>query len=467
MSARVKCIAGGPESLSRRRLLKLAGASGACGVLAALGRGTALAQAASNYKALVCIALVGGNDGENTLVRYDNAGYQHYASIRTPASGINIPQGQLLPVQPASVATPFGFHPSCGGFKALFDQRKLAVVANVGPLVQRVTKAGLEHQGSPQPANLFSHNDQQLAMESADYTGLVRTGWGGRAVDRIEPFNAGSLFPAMVSIGGMQPFLNGETIVPLTLSESPGVGIHGSGVPGALNHDPLREAAVRNILALERDNVYDTVAQNMSRKGIESASVVTPLLQNPASIVAPFFNSLGSSISRQLKNVALLIEGRATTGMKRQVFYVSQGGYDTHGSQSGTHQYLLGDLSAAVKAFQDAMTAIGMADSVTSFTLSDFGRAFKPAADNGTDHGWGNYGFVVGGAVRGGDIYGTLPNQTLNGPDDFGDAGRWIPSTSLDQFAAPLVRWLGVPESDMPYVLPNLATFPGPLPAFI
>jgi uncharacterized protein (DUF1501 family) len=163
----------------------------------------------------------------------------------------------------------------------------------------------------------------------------------------------------------------------------------------------------------------------------------------------------------------MVIEGRASTGLKRQVFYVSQGGYDTHGSQSGTHQQLLSELAPAVKAFDDAMTALGVGDSVTSFTMSDFGRTFKPASDNGTDHGWGNYAFAIGGAVRGGDIYGTLPAQVLNGPDDFGDAGRWIPTTSLDQFAAPLVRWLGIAESDMPYVLPNLAKFSGPPPAYI
>lgn len=445
----------------RRNLLKLAGASA---LLAAMGRGVALAQATTDYRALVCIYLAGGNDGENMLVRYDSAGYQNYASIRTPASGLNIPQAQLLPIQPASLITPFGFHPACGPLKAMFDQRKLAVVANVGPLVQPVTKAGLEHQGAPQPANLFSHNDQQLAMESADYTGLVRLGWGGRVADRLDSLNAGSVFPPIVSISGLRTFVSGATTVPLTVPQFPSFSLSGTGFDGQI--DALRDAALRNILAFDRDNIYESVAQDYSRKGLAASSVVTPILQNAASIVRPFFNGLGSSIAQQLRNVALLIEGRAQTGLKRQVFYVNQGGYDTHGSQSGTQQFLLADLAAAMKAFHDAMTALGVGNGVTSFTLSDFGRSFKPASDNGTDHGWGNYALVAGGPVRGGDFYGTLPVQALNGPDDFSDGGRWIPTTSLEQFAAPLVRWLGIPEADMPYVLPSLGKF-GAAPGFI
>lgn len=448
-------------SAGRRQLLKLAGASG---MLAALGRSAAFARPSTDYRALVCIYLNGGNDGENMLVRYDSPGYQNYASVRTPASGLNIPQAQLLPIQPTSLSTPFGFHPSCAPLKTLFDRKLLAVVANVGPLVQPVTKAGLEHQGSPQPANLFSHNDQQLAMESADYTGLVRLGWGGRMADRLDPLNAGSVFPCIVSISGLRTFVSGATAVPLTVPEYPSFSLTNNGFDGQI--DALRDAALRNILAFDRDNVYESVAQDYSRKGLAAASVVTPILQNPASIVPQFFNGLGGSIAQQFRNVALLIEGRALTGLNRQVFYVNQGGYDTHGSQAGTQQFLLADLAAAMKAFHDAMTALGVGNSVTSFTLSDFGRSFKPASDNGTDHGWGNYALVAGGAVKGGDFYGRLPVQALNGPDDFGDGGRWIPTTSLDQFAAPLVRWLGIPEADMPYVLPNLGTF-GSAPAFI
>ncbi|MEO8506967.1 MAG: DUF1501 domain-containing protein [Betaproteobacteria bacterium] len=153
------------------------------------------------------------------------------------------------------------------------------------------------------------------------------------------------------------------------------------------------------------------------------------------------------------------MEGRAQTGLKRQVFYVGQGGYDTHGSQARQHQMLLDELARAIKAFQDAMSAIDMTRNVTAFTLSDFGRAMKPASNSGTDHVWGNFAFVIGAAVRGGDFYGTEPTQALNGPDDFGDSGRWIPTTSLEQYGATLARWFGIAEGDLPYVFPNIGAF--------
>ncbi|MFO1311598.1 MAG: DUF1501 domain-containing protein [Burkholderiales bacterium] len=447
----------GPASPARRNLLKW---TAAAGLLAAFDSSRALAQLASDYRALVCIFLAGGNDGENTLVRFDTAGYQNYAGIRTPASGINIPQGQLLPIQPASTGVPFGFHPACGPLKQLFEQKQLAVVANMGPLVAPSTKAGLEQQQAPRPANLFSHSDQQLAQQSASYTGQVRLGWGGRIADRLDPFNAGTLFPALTSTAGSDIFINGATSVPLAIPIGLSFDLYTSNYP-IPQFDALREAAIREMLAQSRDNVYDSVARIYAERGLSSSSVASPILRNPASAAAPLFNGLDTKLARQLRNVALLVEGRAQTGLKRQVFFVNhgEGEYDTHGSQAGRQQSLLGDLSRSVKAFADAMAAIGMARNVTAFTLSDFGRTFKPAANNGTDHGWGNYAFVIGGAVRGGDFYGTLPTQALDGPDDFGTAGRWIPTTSIEQYGATLCRWFGISEGDLPYVFPNIGAF--------
>jgi len=448
-------ILSGLGSDSRRRLLKWAAASG---LLAAVGRHAELARAATDYKALVCIYLNGGNDGENTLIRFDAAGYQNYASIRTPSSGVNIPQAQLLPIQPARGGPPFGFHPACAPLQQLFNQRQLAVLANVGPLFRPVKKAEIENQSAPRPANLFSHNDQLLAQQSADCTGLTRLGWGGRIADRLDGVNAGTLFPAMTSVNGLNPFINGVTSVPLTIPANPSFSLNGSGT-NLPQFDALRDAAIREMLAQRRSNVYDLEAQLFSQEGIAASSVVTPILQNRASIVAPYFANLSSYFASQLRNVALMIEGRAYTGLSRQVFYVGQGGYDTHGSQASMHASLLTELAQAVKAFQDAVNALGIAGSVTSFTLSDFGRALKPAGNSGTDHGWGNYAFVMGGAVKGGDFYGTLPTMALDGPDDFGKEGRWIPTTSLEQYGATLARWFGVPESDLPYVFPNIGAF--------
>ena len=442
-------------SPQRRALLK---AAAAAGLLAAVERNVVLAQTAPDYKALVSIYLAGGNDGDNTLIRYDNAGYQNYAAIRTVASGLNIPRAQLQPIQPASLGTPFGFHPACAPLKTLFDQKKLAVVANMGVLAQPSTKPGLETGGAPRPSNLFSHSDQELLLQSADFRGFTRTGWGGRMADRLDAVNGGVLFPPVVSTNGLKIFASGRTSIPLTVPENPYFTLFSSG-NNQFPFDVLRDAALREVLAQNRSNYYDMEAQTLSLQGFAASSVVFPILQNQASIVAGFFAGLDTSIARQLKTAAMLIEGRAQTQLKRQVFSSYQGGYDTHGGQAAIHQGLLGDLSQAIKAFQDAMAALGLSNNVTTFTLSDFGRALKPAANAGTDHGWGNFAFVIGGAVRGGDFYGTVPTQALNGPDDLGKEGRWIPTTSVEQYGATLARWFGIAEGDLPYVFPNIGAF--------
>lgn len=443
------------SSPQRRRLLKLAISSGFAAFWA---RNVAFAQTAPGYKALVCIYLQGGNDGENTLVRYDDAGYANYAATRAPASGINIAQKDLLPIQPASISTPYGFHPACRPLKSLFDQKRLAVIANMGVLAQPSTKTGLEQQGARRPANLFSHSDQELAMQSADHAGFTRTGWGGRIADKLEAATPDLLFPPLVSVSGLRTFVSGTTSIPLAVPENPYFTLFSSG-EGQYQYDVLRDAALREILAQERQNVYDAMAQVLSDEGLRSSSVVFPILKNPNSIVPRFFDGLSSSIANQLKTVATLMEGRAQTQRTRQVFYVHQWGYDTHGGQLAIQGALLKDLASAIEAFDAAVTALGLAQSVTTFTLSDFGRTFKPASSAGTDHGWGNYAFVVGGAVKGGDFYGKPATQALNGPDDLGKEGRWIPTTSTEEYGATLASWLGLTASDLAFVFPNWPAF--------
>ena len=446
-------------SPKRRRLLKLAAASG---LLAAIERNVALAQSAPDYKALVCVNLAGGNDGENTLIRFDSSGYQNYAAVRPAASQINIPQAQLLPVQPARGGPAYGFHPACAPLRDLFSQKKLAVIANVGMLAQPSTRPALLTGGAPRPANLFSHSDQDLAMQTAVYTGAERLGWGGRIADLLDAANPGTLFPPLVSLAGLRIFVSGRTSVPLTVPLNPFYQLLNSGdkYPNSYQYDVLRDAALREMLAQSRGNIYDTVVQLYAQEGLAASSVLVPILQNPASVVTPLFANLTTPIAKQLGRVAQLVEGRGQTQMRRQVFYVDQGGYDTHGQQAGIQQGLLSDLSAAIKAFDDAMRALGLADNVTLFTLSEFGRTFKPASNAGTDHGWGNYAFVTGGAVKGGDFYGTPVTQALSGPDDLGDAGRWIPTTSLEQYGATLCRWFDIAEGDLPYIFPNIGAFP-------
>ena len=450
----------GVDSATRRKFLKSLAATG---VLAALERNLAFAQTAPDYKALVAIYLQGGNDSENTLIRYDSAGYANYAAIRPPASGINIAQSQLVPIQPASIATPFGFHPSCAPLKTLFDQKKLAVVANVGMLSQPLTKAAIG-AGATVPANLFSHSDQELAIQSGDAAGYTRVGWGGRIADKLSAFNPGVLFPPLASAAGQRTFAVGNSSIPLDVSGFSGLFLGGS---GDFQFNSLRDAAIREILSQSSLNTYDTGAQLLAKQGLSNASVVAPILSNTKSVVPQYFLSQNTELNRWLQTIAMLIEGRAQTQLKRQVFFVTLGSFDTHAGQPFDHQSRLEDLALSLKYFQDAMAALGVENNVTSFTFSDFGRTFKPAAGAGTDHGWGGYNFVAGGAVKGGDFYGTLPEQRLGGPDDVTSEGRWIPTTSLEQFAAPLVRWLGVGQADIPYVLPNAGAFPGAPLAFI
>jgi len=443
-------------SASRRRLLKFAAASG---LLAAIDRNLALAQSAPGYRALVCVNLQGGNDGENTLIRNDTAGYQNYASIRTVASGLNIAQGQLLPIQPARGGPAYGFQPACAPMQDLFNRKKLGVVANVGMLVRLSTKPELETGGAPRPANLFSHSDQELAVQSGVYTGFERIGWGGRIADKLDAANPGTLFPPLVSVQGLRTFVSGRTSVPLTVPSNPYFQLNWSGT-GYYQYDVLRDAALREMLAQDfAGNIYDAGAQLYAQEGMSAASVVAPVLQNKSSVVAPIFASIDTDISRQLKTIAMLIEGRTVTQMQRQVFYANQGGYDTHANQVTLQAGLLGDLAKALKAFDDSMEALGLGQSVTLFTMSEFGRSLKPASNQGTDHGWGNYAFVIGGAVKGGDFYGTVPTAVLNGPDDLGKEGRWIPTTSIEQYGATLCRWFGIAEGDLPYIFPNIGAF--------
>jgi uncharacterized protein (DUF1501 family) len=446
-----------PERLPspfRRRLLKAMVASGIVGFAE---RNRALAQSAPDYRALVCVFLQGGNDGENMLVRYDTSGYKRYAAVRPPASSINLPQAQLVPIQPSNLPVPYGFHPACVPLQQLFDQKRLAVVANVGALAAPSTKAGLEDGNAARPANLFSHPNMELAVQSADASGFTRTGWGGRAADKLEAMSPQVLFPAMTSINRLGNYALAHAAIPLTVPDNPWFSLNGS---NDFEYDVARDAAMREILALSRRNVYEDVAQVLAEEGLAAASVVQPILQSTTSAVRPFFASANTSLGRQLLTIAQLVEARQQIGVRRQLFFAQHAGYDTHGGQLYTHHALLAELSQALAAFQGAMDAIGLSGSVTTFTLSEFGRTFKPASNAGTDHGWGTYAMAMGGAVKGGAFYGKLPDTTLDGPDDLGKEGRWIPTTSIETFGATMMRWLGVPEADMPYVFPNLGAFP-------
>lgn len=440
-----------PQSSTRRRVLRMLGA----GLSGALAWPNIVSAQAGDYRALVCVLLEGGNDGENTLIRYDTAGYRQYETVRSIASGINIPHGALLPIQPPGQAVPFGFHPSCGALQALFSQKQLAVIANVGVMERPVTRAGLLNHTDPRPSQLFSHSDQVREVQTADSTDKLQTGWGGRIADRLSGLNGQNPFPPLITLGDNRPFNNGDTAIPLALPTNDFFALHSNDV----RITGLRDAALLQMLREKRDNYYESASQILANESLRSSAVVNPILGNANTPVSTLFDGQTSAIGRQFRQVARLIEARDKIGLSRQVFFVRQTTYDTHSNQLPDQALLLADLSNALKAFSDSMGLLGLQQKVTTFTISDFGRTFKPAAGAGTDHGWGNYAFVMGGAVRGGEFYGRVPVAVLGGPDDLGDDGRWIPTTSIEQYGATLASWFGLEASAITSVFPTLGNF--------
>ena len=423
---------------------------------------SANAQQATDYKALVCVFMFGGNDGNNTLIPIDAAGYGQYAAVRPAASGINLPQASLLPIQPSNVGTPFGLHPALAELQTLFDHGKMAVLANVGTLIQPISKA--DYNAGMRPLSLYSHADQQAQWQSSISDRVSGTGWGGRIADKVAAFNAASGFPVVTSLDGTVLFTTGTSTSPLAIPATGSFALAGYAANAASN---ARFAAVQQLLALGSGNVLVNGANKIGSQALQLSTTVNPILANASSTVAPLFAPLKTSTANQLFQVAKMIEARAATGARRQIFFVQLGSFDTHGDQLNRQQNLFAELSPALKAFYDATTALGVGSQVTTFTLSDFGRTLQPASGGGTDHAWGNHHFIIGDAVHGGAFYGQYPQLVLGGPNDAESEGRWLPTTAVDQYGATLAKWFGVAPADISVAFPNLAKFATPDLGFI
>jgi len=443
----------------RRAFLRNVGAMSAFGLASRLDLvnfiAEAGAQSAPDYKALVCVFMFGGNDGNNTLIPIDTAGYGQYAAARPPSSAINLAQASLLPIQPVNLGMPFGLHPALPELQTLFAQRKMAILANVGTLLQPTSKA--QYNAGVRPLSLYSHADQQAQWQSSISNNPAGTGWGGRLADKVASFNSASGFPVVTSLDGTVLFTTGTATVPLTIPVTGSFALSGYTGSAAAN---ARLAAVQQLLTQGSANTFVTGANAIGTQALQLSATVNPILASMNSTVAPIFASQKTGTANQLYQVAKMIEARAATGAKRQIFFVQLGSFDTHGDQINRQQNLFAELSPALKAFYDATVALGVSAQVTTFTLSDFGRTFQPASGGGTDHAWGNHHFIMGDSVKGGSMYGQYPQLILGGPSDAESEGRWLPSTAVDQYGATLARWFGVASADLGAVFPNLAKFP-------
>jgi len=443
----------------RRAFLRNVGAMSAFGLASRLDLvnfiAEAGAQSAPDYKALVCVFMFGGNDGNNTLIPIDTAGYGQYAAARPPSSAINLAQASLLPIQPVNLGMPFGLHPALPELQTLFAQRKMAILANVGTLLQPTTRA--QYNAGVRPLSLYSHADQQAQWQSSISNNAAGTGWGGRLADKVASFNAASGFPVVTSLDGTVLFTTGTATVPLTIPVTGSFALSGYSSSAAAN---ARLAAVKQLLIQGSTNTFVTGANAIGSQALQLSATVNPILASTNSTVAPIFANQKTGTANQLYQVAKMIEARAATGAKRQIFFVQLGSFDTHGDQINRQQNLFAELSPALKAFYDATVTLGVSAQVTTFTLSDFGRTFQPASGGGTDHAWGSHHFIIGDSVKGGSMYGLYPQLVLAGPSDAETEGRWLPSTSVDQYGATLARWFGVGSADLGTVFPNLAKFP-------
>ncbi len=418
----------------------------------------ALAAPAADYRALVCVFLFGGNDGNNLIVPVD-ARYADYAAARRQPTdgGLALPLDQLLPLAPASGAASYGLHPDMPELQQLWDSGALAVLFNVGTLVAPTTKADDAAGRVPRPESLMSHQDQQNQWQTSLPDRPSRTGWGGRLADQLP---AASL-PPLVSVAGNALFALGERSHPLAVPLAGGPSFGVSGLDGSVGSRALR-AAMDALRGLDLDDVLVRSVAGETAAAFAASAALSPVLSGSGSTTDALFGTQPTVLGRQLLQVARIIEARNVLGASRQIFFVAIGGFDTHNDQLNRQSKLLADVSASLSAFHAATVQLGVDSQVTAFTLSDFGRTLAPASGGGSDHAWGNHQLVLGGAVRGRQTYGTFPTLALGGPDDFTAQGRWIPTTSTDEYAATLARWFGVAPGDLAAVLPDVGRFSTP-----
>jgi uncharacterized protein (DUF1501 family) len=439
------------HNLSRRSLARIFTGAASAVAVNRLGGMSALAQTAPDYKALVCIFLFGGNDSHNMIVPQEA---DHFNSYRVARRGLALPDsnGQLLQIA-ARNGVPFAFNPGLAAIHPLWASGQLACVANVGMLAAPTSRAAYQARSVALPTNLFSHSDQVIQKQAGDPNGSGGTGWIGRIADATTAANGTARFPAAVSMSGQALMTTGGVIQSASLNPGFDLSANGLGAWPA-SAQAARAQALQEVLAFDNGLALVQSANRVRRDAIE----LNQLLRSTGSAPALTTVFPGTTLGRQMQQIANIIRLRGTTGMNRQVFFASLGGFDTHSNQGWAHWDLLRNVSEAMRAFYDATVEMGVSAQVTQFTETDFGRTLE-SNGSGSDHGWGGHQLVLGGGVRGGDLHGRFPTLALAGPDDANARGVLIPTTSLDQYGATLARWFGVPETMLPQIFPNLPRF--------
>ncbi len=463
------------DLISRTLLASLGGASlfsqfGQLRLAQAAALGSPAIAKGSDYKALVCVFLNGGNDNVNTVIPRDAATHALYHAVRP---NLALPLADLTaathlnPLTPPSGGRQYALHPSMPELAGLFDSGRCALVANVGTLVEPVTRASYQAGLVDVPPQLFSHSDQTVFWQTSRPDVTQKIGWGGRIADLLQSQNANAQLPMSLSLAGQNVFQTGTAVQPYSVGTNGPVerqGYYGEYHAG-------RRAAINALLNHPQGHILERAVAGIQRRSIDlygdvrAAIDAVPAFATP--VPAGFSTGNGSILGgfnglvAQLRMVARLIAARAALGQRRQVFYVSIGGFDFHDRLEEDHGDLMRALSLALKMFYDLTVELGVSDRVTTFTASDFGRTMTANGD-GTDHGWGAEHFVIGDAVRGRDIYGEMPGLVSAGSDDAG-WGQIIPKLATDQYAATLARWFGVSDTDIDLILPSLA---GPNPVF-
>ena len=444
------------EDQSRRAFLKRSGALGIVGAaspfamnLAAIGEAAAAVN--SDYKALVCIFLFGGNDYANTLPPYDQASYNAYQAQRSALAYLrsDLAATALSPTTPLPGGRQFALSPSLAPLLPVFNAGRMAPVLNVGTLTQPTTKAQYVARSVQLPPKLFSHNDQQSFWQASSAEG-ANSGWGGRIGDLVQSGN-GNATLTCINAAGNAVFLTGRQAVQYAVGTSGPIALTAR---TSLYGSAAASSALQTLMAGTNPGLLANEHAKISKRSLDAYAQVSTALTAAPTLTTAFPTS---SLGQQLKVVANMISVSSLLGARRQVFFVSAGGFDLHDSLVAQHPGLLANVASSAKAFYDATLELGISDKVTSFTGSDFGRTLLANTD-GSDHGWGSMHFVLGGAVRGKQIYGTPPEYANNGPSDVGQ-GRLLPTISVDQYASTLASWFGVSDTDMRTVLPNIGNY--------